>query len=88
MLYIFLGPQGLPAALEKHRQIQQLRLTNTELKRENQLRRERIQAFSENSAERDLRLRDELRLLKKGETTFIIQEPRPPEQNPGKNPNR
>jgi len=88
LLYTFLGPQGLPAALEKHRQIQQLRLANAELKKENQLRRKQIQSFSENSTERDLRLREQLRLLKKGETIFIIQDPRPPERNPSQGVNR
>jgi cell division protein FtsB len=72
LLYSVLGPGGVPRVIEKHRQIQELQRQNLELEREIRERRERIRSLSENPSEQEREVREQLRLLKKNETTFII----------------
>ncbi len=73
LLYSLLGPGGVPRVIEKRRQIQELQRQNLELEREIQERRERIRSLSENPSEQEREVREQLRLLKKNETTFILQ---------------
>lgn len=75
LLYSFLGPRGLPRVIEKRRQIHELQQQNLELEREIRERRERIRSLSENPSEQEREVREQLRLLKKNETTFILQNP-------------
>ncbi len=74
LLFSFLGPGGIPTVLEKRKQILELQRQNADIQREIAERKERIRTFSENSSERDRRFRDDLKLLKKGETTFVTQD--------------
>jgi len=74
LLYSFLGPNGVPMVLEKRRVIRELQQQNADLKHEIEERRERIRSFSENPSERERRLREDLRLLKKDETSFVLQD--------------
>jgi hypothetical protein len=74
LLFSFLGPGGIPTVLEKSRQIRELQHQNADIEREIADRKGRIRSFSENSFERDRRFREDLKLLKKGETTFVTQD--------------
>jgi cell division protein FtsB len=66
------GPQGLPALLEKHREIRRLEEQNAALAHENQLRRERVQRLESSRSEQEMEIRKQLKLLRPGETTFIL----------------
>ena len=71
LLFSLLGPGGVPMVLEKRRLVRELQRQNAEIEREIADRKERIRTFSENSSERDRRFREDLKMLKKGETTFV-----------------
>jgi cell division protein FtsB len=68
------GPQGIPALLEKHREIRQLEEQNSATARENERRREHIRRLKESSSEQDMEIRRQLKLVRPGETTFILPE--------------
>lgn len=68
------GPQGLDALLSKHREIRQLEEKNAEMARENERRREHIRRLKESQSEQDMEIRRQLKLLRPGETTFILPE--------------
>jgi len=72
------GPQGLPALRAKWAEIRKMEVDNSNLEHENQYRRERIQKLKENTAEQELEIRKKLKLVRPGETTFIIpDQPKP-----------
>ena len=73
------GPQGIPALQEKWREIRELQKTNADLKREVETRAERIKKLQESPAEQELEIRKRLKMLRPGETTFII--PNTPQSN-------
>lgn len=73
-LYSLAGADGIPAVLERKRQIRELQMQNTDLLRSIDLRKERIRNLSENRSDLDLEIRRDLRLLKKQETTFVLPE--------------
>jgi len=66
------GPQGLQALLEKRREIQQLQEQNAALTREIEHRRDRIRRLEESTSEQEMEIRKQLKLLRPGETTFIL----------------
>ncbi len=74
LLFSFLGPSGVPMVLAKRRQIRELQGQNADIEREIEARKERIRRFAENASERDRRFREDLKLLKKGETTFVTED--------------
>jgi cell division protein FtsB len=75
------GPQGLPALKEKWDEIRQLEEGNANLQRENDYRRERIKKLETNTSEQELEIRKSLKLLRPGETSFILPEqPKPPSE--------
>lgn len=69
------GPQGLPALRQKWDQIRQLEEDNANLQRENDYRRERIKKLESSPSEQELEIRKNLKLLRPGETSFILPEP-------------
>lgn len=71
----FWGPQGIQSLIEKHRQISQLEQQNAEKARQNQALRERIQRLQDSGSEQELEIRKELKLLRPGETTFLLPDP-------------
>jgi cell division protein FtsB len=73
------GPQGIQALLEKHREIRQLEERNAALARENERRKERIQRLQTSTSEQEMEIRKQLKLLRPGETTFIL--PDAPKEN-------
>ena len=66
------GPQGLQALLEKRREIRQLQEQNAAMTREIEHRRDRIRRLEESPSEQEMEIRKQLKLLKPGETTFIL----------------
>ncbi len=66
------GPQGLQALLEKRREIRDLQDQNAALTREIEHRRDRIRRLQESPSEQEMEIRKQLKLLKPGETTFIL----------------
>jgi cell division protein FtsB len=78
------GPQGIPALLEKRREVRQLEERNAALAAEIERRRERIRRLEQNASEQEMEIRKQLKLLRPGETTFIL--PEAPKQAPGQTP--
>jgi cell division protein FtsB len=77
------GPQGLPALREKWDEIRQLEEANANLQRENDYRRDRIKKLESSPSEQELEIRKKLKLLRPGETSFILPEqPRPEQPRP------
>lgn len=68
------GPQGVPALMDKWREIRRLEEDNANLQRENDYRRERIRKLQESPSEQELEIRKQLKLLRPGETSFILPE--------------
>ena len=66
------GPQGLHALLEKRREIRDLQEQNAAMTREIEHRRDRIRRLEESPSEQEMEIRKQLKLLKPGETTFIL----------------
>ena len=66
------GPQGLRVLLEKRRVIHELQQENARLAAENEHRRERIERLQQSSSEQEMEIRKNLKLLRPGETTFIL----------------
>jgi cell division protein FtsB len=73
------GPQGIPALQDKRREIRKLEEDNASLQSEIQYRRDRIKKLEQNPAEQELEVRKNLKLLRPGETSFIL--PDRPQQN-------
>ena len=81
------GPQGIPALLEKHREIRQLEEHNANLLRENEYKRDRIRKLKENTSEQEIEIRKRLHMLRQGETSFILpDQPKPDAAKPVESP--
>ena len=74
LLFTFRGPNGIPMIIEKRRQVRELQEQNANLEREIQMKKERIRGLSEDRSKVELEVRKELRLLKKNETSFVLQD--------------
>ena len=68
------GPQGIPALFEKQQEIRRLQERNTDLQREVQRRRDRIERLKHSPSEQEMEIRKKLKLLRPGETEFILPE--------------
>jgi|SRR5580700_3272568 cell division protein FtsB len=68
------GPQGLPALRQRWTEIRKLEEENANLQRENDYRRERIKKLEGSVSEQELEIRKKLKLLRPGETSFILPE--------------
>ena len=66
------GPQGLQALLEKRREVRLLQEQNAALTREIEHRRDRIRRLEDSRSEQEMEIRKQLKLLRPGETTFIL----------------
>ena len=69
------GPQGIPALRGKWREIRTLEEDNANLQRENQYRRDRIKKLEESPSAQELEIRKKLKLVRPGETSFILPDP-------------
>lgn len=79
-LFAVRGPQGIQTLLTKHREIRRLEEENAAQMVANQRRRERIDRLEHSTAEQEMEIRKQLKLLRPGETTFIL--PTPAEKTP------
>lgn len=66
------GPQGVQALFERYREIRSLEAQNAAAVAENQRRRERIERLRTSTSEQEMEIRKQLKLLRPGETTFIL----------------
>lgn len=66
------GPQGVQALLEKRSEIRQLQEQNASMTREIEHRRDRIRRLEDSPSEQEMEIRKQLKLLRPGETTFIL----------------
>ena len=66
------GPNGLSALSEKRRHIQALQEQNATLDAENKRKRERIELLKTSRPAQDLEIRERLKLIRPGETQFIL----------------
>ena len=66
------GPQGIPALLEKRKEIRDLEEQNATMRRENEYRRSRIQKLQDSPSEQEMEIRKKLHMLRQGETSFIL----------------
>jgi cell division protein FtsB len=78
------SPQGIPALKEKWSEIRRLEEENANLQRENDYRRERIKKLESSVSEQELEIRKRLKLLRPGETSFIL--PPQPKLSPDQPP--
>ena len=74
-LIAFRGPQGIPALMEKRKEIQQLQEQNADLTREITEKRDRIERLKHSQTEQELEIRKRLKLQRPGDTIFILPEP-------------
>jgi cell division protein FtsB len=81
------GPQGVSALLDKRREVQQLQQENSAKAAENERRRERIQRLKQNTTEQEMEIRKKLKLLRPGETTFILPDSPNADGKPNAPPN-
>lgn len=68
------GPRGLPSLAEKRRQVQDLQEQNASLAADNQRKRDRIELLKTSRPAQELEIRERLKLLRPGETQFILPE--------------
>ena len=81
------GPDGFPALRQRWDEIRQLEEDNANLQRENDYRRDRIKKLASSPSEQELEIRKKLKLLRPGETSFILPEQaKPASQEPDVRP--
>jgi cell division protein FtsB len=68
------GPQGIRPLLQKREEIRQLQEQNAQMAHEIEQRRERIRRLQDSTSEQEMEIRKQLKLVKPGETTFILPE--------------
>ena len=68
------GPNGVGALAEKRRQIRELQEQNASLDAENRRKRERIDLLKTSRPAQELEIREKLKMMKPGETQFILPE--------------
>jgi cell division protein FtsB len=66
------GPQGIPALMEKRHEILDLQEKNANLMQEIQMKRDRLKRLRDSQAEQEQEIRKRLKLLRPGETSFIL----------------
>ena len=83
------GPQGFGALLDRRTEIRQLEEENASLARENERRRDHIRRLSDSRSEQEMEIRKQLKLLRPGETTFILPDsPKDADKPDSKNPDQ
>jgi cell division protein FtsB len=68
------GPHGIPALLDKNRQIELKETSNAKLAKEVERLRERIRRLEGNPVEQELEIRKRQHLMRKGEKLYIVPE--------------
>jgi len=72
LVTIVRGPQGLHTLQERRKEIRALQEENADLTRENEQKRVRIKRLGDSQAEQELEIRERLKLVRPGETSFIL----------------
>lgn len=72
LVLAFRSPLGLPTLHTRWQEVREMQIRNDELRRNVEMRRDRIRRLEENSAEQELEIRKQLKMLRPGETTFIL----------------
>jgi cell division protein FtsB len=75
------GPNGVNALAEKREQIRKLQEENASLTADNERKRERIELLKHDRDAQELAIREKLKLLRPGETQFILPDA-PKEETP------
>lgn len=65
--------------MERRREIRRLEERNAQFAHENELRRERLKRLQDSPSEQEMEIRKQLKLLRPGETTFILPDAPKPE---------
>ncbi len=65
------GPQGVPALIQKKKEVQELEKRNAELAREIEGRKQRIDRLRDDPEEQELEIRKQEKLVRPGEKVFI-----------------
>jgi len=68
------GPQGIPSLRKKWTEIRQLEEEVANLRRDNQAKKDHIKRLETDPAEQEMEIRKRLKLLRPGETSFILPE--------------
>jgi len=77
------GPQGIPALLEKRREIRQLEEENANLRRDVQYRQDRIYKLKKSTSVQEQEIRKQFHMLRPGETEFVVpDQPKPSAPTP------
>lgn len=69
---------GIPALMERQREIHELEKRNADLARQVGEKREKIQRLRQSETEQELEIRQRLKLVRPGEKVFILQDPKTP----------
>ena len=69
------GSKGVPALLEKQRQIRLIEQQNADMAKEIERKREHIKRLENSPAQQELEIRERLKLVHPGEKIFITGEP-------------
>jgi len=81
--FVLQGPQGIPALRQAWSQIRTQEEENANLQREIKYREGRIKKLQESPSEQELEIRKKLKLLRPGETSFILpDQPKHDESTP------
>ena len=67
--------------MERRREIRRLEERNADVAHQNELRRERLKRLQDSPSEQEMEIRKQLKLLRPGETTFILPDA-PKSQDP------
>ena len=65
------GPQGVPALIQKNREIQELERRNATLAREIEQRKQHIERLRDDPTEQELEIRAREKLVRPGEKVYI-----------------
>lgn len=68
------GPNGIPALLEKRRQVAVYEQQNQQIVRENVQKQQRIERLENNPIEQEMEIRQRLKLAKPGEKIYILDD--------------
>lgn len=66
---------GIPALMQRQKEIRALEKQNAELNRDIEFRRARIERLRADESAQELEIRQRLKLVRPGEKVFILQEP-------------
>jgi len=69
--YTIRGPHGFSAWMEKRQTIREIEESNSELARDNQLKREYIERLRQSQSEQEMEIRKRLKLVKPNEKVFL-----------------